>query len=191
MNGPADVWFTIPMLGCSFQVPVKSDGRLMPVCQLTIVVKVWSNSTRRRPPGTVVSTMSICCRALLMTSLTEKLLLQFHGPMRSGVSKSRLDSRWSANSVSRAPPGRTTDGWIWGNVCLLLNEKPGDHVMDRVRLIADGVRLTDGMVCDTRPRPTSCCRPPPRRKLPQSNCLVKLNCDTKVAVARNGFTVLV
>src|SRR2546422_3282901 len=40
MNGPADVWFTIAIPGCSFHVPVNSDGRLMPVCQSTCVLKV-------------------------------------------------------------------------------------------------------------------------------------------------------
>src|SRR2546425_8182802 len=70
MNGPADVWFTIAMPGWSFQVPVNSEGRLIPVCQLMAVLNVWSNSTRRRPPGTVESAMSNCWRWLLMLSVT-------------------------------------------------------------------------------------------------------------------------
>src|SRR5437773_1431916 len=110
MNGPADVWLTIAMPGWSFQVPVNSEGRLMEVCQLTAVLNVWSKSTRRSPPGAVVSGMSNSCRALLMLSVTSKVLLQFQGPMLRG---------------------------------------------------------------------------------PQSNCFVKLICEVRLAVARNGLTVLV
>src|SRR5207249_8225251 len=90
MKGPCDVWFTIAMAGCSFQLPVKNEGRLIPVCQLIAVLNVWSNSTRRRPPGTVGSGMSTSCRALLMLSVTSKVLLQFQGPMRSGVCRFRV-----------------------------------------------------------------------------------------------------
>src|SRR6266576_3034308 len=139
MKGPCDVWFTIAMAGCSFQLPVKNEGRLIPVCQLIAVLNVWSKSTRRRPPGTVESGMSTSCRALLMLSARSKVLLQFQGPMRSG----------------------------------------------------DGARFTVGMVWDTRPFPTSWLRLPPTLNVPQSNCLVKFTCDVRLAVARNGFTVLV
>ena len=89
----------------------------MPVCQLMLVLNVWSNSTRRRPPGAVESGMSNSCRALLMLSVTSSVLLQFQGPMRSGVCRFRVLTRLSANSVSRAPPGRTTGVWTWWNAC--------------------------------------------------------------------------
>src|SRR5207245_562178 len=49
----------------------------------------------------------------------------------------------------------------------------------------------DGRVWDTRPFPTSWLRLPPTLNVPQSNCLVKFTCDVRLAVARNGFTVLV
>src|SRR5207249_7123493 len=191
MTGPADVWFTIAMPGWSFQVPVNSEGRLMEVCQLTAVLNVWSKSTRRSPPGAVVSGMSNSRRALLMLSVTSKVLLQFQGPMRRGVCKPRVETRLSANSVSKAPPGTSTGGWTWWNDCGLENENPGDHAMDGVMLMGDGARLTDGMVGETRPLPTSCRRLPPMLRVPQSNCFVKLICEVRLAVARNGLTVLV
>src|SRR5207249_12202632 len=102
----------------------------------------------------------------------------------------RVVSRLSANRVSRAPPGRATGAWSWWNVWLLSNEKPGAQVMDGVMLIGEGARLTDGMVCDTSPLPTSWCRLPPTLSVPQSNRLVKFSCEVRFAVARNGFTVL-
>src|SRR6266849_1641431 len=191
MNGPCDVWFTIAMAGCSFQVPVKNEGRLIPVCQLMAVLNVWSNSTRRSPPGTVESGMSTSCRALLMLSATSNVLDQFQGPMRSGVWKLKVVVRLSKNRVSNAPPGRTTADCCWWKAGRLVNEKPGDQVMDGVMLIGDGARLTVGMVWDTRPFPTSWLRLPPTLNVPQSNCLVKFTCDVRLAVARNGFTVLV
>jgi len=39
-NGPAVVVFTIASPGWSFQVPVKNDGRLIPVCHSTRVSNV-------------------------------------------------------------------------------------------------------------------------------------------------------
>src|SRR5216117_2457731 len=87
MKGPAEVWFTIAIPGWTFQVPVKSDGRLIPVCQSTLVSKVLAYSTRRWPPGAVESGITSSWRALLMASFTWKLFDQFQGPIRSGVWK--------------------------------------------------------------------------------------------------------
>src|SRR2546428_8267142 len=58
MKGPADVEFTIERPGWSFQVPERTGGRLIPVCQSTCVANVDAYSTRRRPPGAVESGMS-------------------------------------------------------------------------------------------------------------------------------------
>ena len=85
MKGPAEVWFTIAIPGWSFQVPVNKDGRLIPVCQSTLVSKVRSNSTRRWPPGAVESGITYSCRALLRASFTWKVFDQFQGPIRTGV----------------------------------------------------------------------------------------------------------
>src|SRR5690348_13162406 len=117
MNGPADVLFTIPMAGCTFQVPLNKDGRFIPVCQSTVVLNVWLNSTRRTPPGTVESGISTSARALLMLSAIEKLLLQFQRPSRSGVPKLNIDARESANTVSSDPLSCRTGVDSWWNVC--------------------------------------------------------------------------
>ena len=54
----------------------------------------------------------------------------------------------------------------------------------------EGVRPMVGKDCDTRPFPMSCDRLPPTLSVPQLNCLLKFSCDTRLAVATNGFTVL-
>ena len=54
----------------------------------------------------------------------------------------------------------------------------------------EGVRPIVGKVCETRPFPMSCDRLPPMLSVPQSNRLLKLSDDTRLAVATNGFTVL-
>src|SRR5947207_2737719 len=69
-------------------------------------------------------------------------------------------------------------------------EKPGDHVIDGVMFTGDGVRLTLGKFCVTRPLPISWRRLPPMLSVPQSNCLLKLICEPRLAVARYGLTVL-
>src|SRR3989442_120856 len=66
MNGPADVWFTIAIPGCSFHVPVNSDGRLSPVCQSTCRLEVREYSRQRRPPGTVESGLMYSWRGLFV-----------------------------------------------------------------------------------------------------------------------------
>src|SRR6266568_3055548 len=82
MKGPPTL-FWIPMLGCSFHVLGKNDGRLMLVCQSTCVSNVSPNRTRRTAvlsPGSVNS-----LRAFARTSLTEIEFAQFQRPIRSGV----------------------------------------------------------------------------------------------------------
>ena len=71
----------------------------------------------------------------------------------------------------------------------MVNEKLGDQVIHDVMSIGNGDRVTVGMVCETSPLPTSWCRLPPALSVPHANCLVKLTCDPRLAVARNGLTV--
>src|SRR2546430_9198123 len=106
--------------------------------------------------------MSTSCRALLMASFITKLLFQFQRPSRSGVWKLSPVCRLSANRVSWAPLGRSTGACSWWNVCWFWYEKPGDHVIDGVMFTGDGVRLTLGKFCVTRPLPISW------RRLPRS-----------------------
>ena len=117
MNGPADVLFTIPMPGCTFQVPPNTNGRFIAVCQSTVVLNVWLNSTRRSPPATVASRISNSARALLILSAIAKLFVQFQRPRRSGVPKLSIEARESANTVSSAPLGSRTGVESWWKVC--------------------------------------------------------------------------
>src|SRR3990172_4923898 len=142
-NGPAVVVFTICTPGWSFHEPVRSDGRLIPVCHSTEVWKVSPYKTRRRPPGAVESAITNSWRALDTRSLTWKLFPQFHRPTRSGVWRARSVCLVSANT-SRVSPGTSSPAWAAWKGCWLLNENPGDHVMDCVILTGDGVRLTRG-----------------------------------------------
>ena len=72
------------MLGCSFHVLGKNDGKLMLVCQSTWVSNVSPYRTRRTPP--VLSPRSVnSWRPFARTSLTEIEFAQFQRPIRSGV----------------------------------------------------------------------------------------------------------
>src|SRR6266702_8270 len=101
-------------------------------------------------------------------------------------------TRLSANRarVSGTPesPGTSSRVSAGGKVCWLLKEKPGDHVIEGVMFTGEGVRPMLGKVCEIRPFPMSCDRLPPMLSVPQSNCLLKFSCDTKLAVATNGLT---
>src|ERR1051326_8593935 len=110
MNGPALVVFRMATPGCSFQVPLSSGGRLMPVDQSIRVSKVLSNSTRRNAPvvsPTIGSANS--CRPATRVSSTVRLLFQFQRPTRNGVSNVMLVWRSLLNSdtvsVGRLSPG--------------------------------------------------------------------------------------
>src|SRR2546425_11601353 len=94
--------------------------------------------------------------------------------------------------VSGAPaaPGTSSRASAWWKLCWLLNENPGDHVIDGVMFTGDGVRAIFGKLCETRPFPTSCRRVPPMLSVPQSKRFVKFRLDPRLDVARYGFTVL-
>src|SRR5690348_15353608 len=103
MKGPCDVWFTIAMAGCSFQLPVKNEGRLMPVCQLIAVLNVWSKSTRRRPPGTVVRDVDLLPRIADVVRQVERI-----GPVPGPDAKRGLKAQGrgavvSEHTVQHAP----------------------------------------------------------------------------------------
>ena len=72
-----------------------------------------------------------------------------------------------------------------------MNEKPGDQVIDGVMFTGDGVRDTCGKFWVIRSFDRSCERLPPMVSVPQSNRLSKFNWDARLAVDRNGLTVLV
>ena len=98
MKGPPTL-FWIPMLGCSFHVLGKNDGRLMLVCQSTWVSNVSPYRTRRTPP--VLSPRSVnSWRPFARTSLTEIEFAQFHRPIRSGVLMLIVVCRLSLNRCS-------------------------------------------------------------------------------------------
>src|SRR5918996_1721042 len=70
MNGPALVLFWIEMLGESFHVLRKSGGRPNEVVHSTSVWNVCSYSTRRTPPGAVLSRITNSRRCPDETSFT-------------------------------------------------------------------------------------------------------------------------
>ncbi len=172
MNGPPVVLFAITTPGCSFHEPGNTSGRLIPVCQSTVVLNVRAYSWWRTPPGAVESGMSNSRRALDVWSLIVRLLDQFQRPMRSGVPIAMSVARLSKNgcSVSTGPTSRSRPG-LW-NDWMLLNENDGDHVSTSPTFTAAGVSVTVGNVCVTRPLPNSWCREPPTLSVPQSNCLL-------------------
>ena len=161
----------------------------MPVCQSIWVAKVDAYSLRRRPPGTVESGMANSRRWSLVASLMVMLLAQFHRPTRSGVCRLMADWRLALNraTVSSAAPvpgnGSSVGGPEW-NDCWFVNENPGDQVMSGVMLTGEGVRVTPGKLWVTAPLERSWERLPPTFSAPQSNRLLKFNCDDSCAVAR-------
>src|SRR4029077_6593817 len=133
------------MLGCSFQVLAKNDGRLMLVCQSTCVSNVSPNKVRRMHPQ-VVSVTGNSWRPWVRTSLTEIEFAQFQRPMRSGVLRLivvlRLSlNRWSVSTGSESCPGISSVPLATWNCWRFWYENPGDQVIHGVMLTAAGVRL--------------------------------------------------
>jgi len=95
--------------------------------------------------------------------------------------------------VSSAPPvpGTTNGVGPWWKLWLFVNENPGDQVIAEPMFTGDGVRLTEGNVCEMRPLPISWLRLPPMFSVPQSNCLMNVNAECRLAAARYGLTVFV
>src|SRR5437899_848093 len=181
------------MLGCSFQVLGKNDGRLMLVCQSTWVSNVSSNRTRRTAP--VLSWSGTSVRPCVRTSLTEIEFAQFQRPIRSGVLSVMVVLRLSLNrcsvstgSVSR--PGISNVPLATWNCWRFWYEKLGDQVIQGVMLMAAGVRLTVGNVCDTLLFERSWERLPPILRVPQENCFAKFKFDATVDVTSQGLREL-
>src|SRR6266571_3347682 len=167
MKGPPTL-FWIPMLGCSFHVLGKNDGRLMLVCQSTCVSNVSPNRTRRTAvlsPGSVNS-----LRAFARTSLTEIEFAQFQRPIRSGVLMDIVVCRLS-----------------W-NRCRFWYVNPGDQVIHGVMLTAAGVRLIVGNVCEMLLFERSWDRLPPILSAPHENCFAKFKFDAMVDLTSHGLS---
>src|SRR5881394_86617 len=104
-----------------------------------------------------------------------------------------LVERSSANnltvSTARAPPGNPATSSApaaeW-NVWVLVNENPGDHVINDPMFTAAGDRLIDGKVWLTASLEISWLRLPPMLRLPHEKRLLKLAEDPSRAVARFG-----
>src|SRR5207245_9685752 len=129
----------------------ENDGILMLVCQSTCVSNLSPNRTRPRPP--VLSASMNSFRPCVRTSLTEIEFDQFQRPIRSGVLSVMVVLRLSLNrcsvstgSVSR--PGISNVPLATWNCWRFWYENPGDQVIQGVMLMAAGVRLTAGSVCD-------------------------------------------
>src|SRR5438874_11438113 len=95
--------------------------------------------------------------------------------------------------VSGTPeaPGTSSRVSAEWNVCWLVNENPGDQVIDGVVFTGEGVSDSCGKFCVMSSLDRSCERLPPMVSVPQSNRLSKFSDDARLAVARNGLTVLV
>src|SRR5512135_211443 len=177
MKGPALVLLTMPMPGCSLQVPLNTWGRLMPVDQSTRVSNERAYTTVCSTEESIGSGTTSCRGCEVRLSVIETELVQFQRPSRSGVPMEIVLARLSnvVPTVSTPPPARGSNRGVptlW-NVWVLVKLNDGDQVAHEARSIGAGVIDTRGRFCCTRLFDRFCERFPPRLSVPQEKRLSK------------------